>query len=522
MHSPLAEGRSRPGRSLWLVAAVWLLWPQTILAAPTEAAPAPDFPPPIASYGEAPGTSLHATLRHRVQAEPLNLAATAIFLLAIVHTFVAPMFLRLAHRLEARHRAQLPPDAAASAGGRVRGGTSFRAELCHFLGEVEAIFGIWVVPLLVVIALAKGWPTARDYIGHLNFTEPLFVVVIMTMAASRPILRLAEQLMTLAAALGRGSPAGWWLAILTLGPVLGSFITEPAAMTISALLLAGRFYRLQPSPKLAYATLGLLFVNVSIGGTLTHFAAPPVLMVAGKWGWGLGHMLAAFGWKSFLAILAANSLYWLCFRGEFRALAGRAAAAPPAEPDLAADPPPRIPPWITGVHLGFLTWTVVNSHIPSLFVGGFLFYLAFTEATERYQGPLSLRPALLVGFFLAGLVVHGSLQGWWIAPVLSGLTHYPLYWGAVILTSFNDNAAITYLASLVPGFSPDLQYSVMAGAVAGGGLTVIANAPNPAGQSILSRFFPEGVSPWRLALGALAPTLIVSAAYLLLGGTGAN
>ena len=91
----------------------------------------------------------------------------------------------------------------------------------------------------------------------------------------------------------------------------------------------------------------------------------------------------------------------------------------------------------------------------------------------------------------------------------------PLFFGATILTAVNDNAAITYLASLVPGFSDHLRYAVVAGAVVGGGLTVIANAPNPAGQSILSRFFPDGVSPLGLLLGALAPTVIVGAMFLL-------
>jgi Na+/H+ antiporter NhaD/arsenite permease-like protein len=122
----------------------------------------------------------------------------------------------------------------------------------------------------------------------------------------------------------------------------------------------------------------------------------------------------------------------------------------------------------------------------------------------------------LVGFFLAGLVVHGGLQGWWIEPVLSRLGEKPLFFGAAVLTAFNDNAAITYLATLVPGFSEEMKYAVVAGAVVGGGLTVIANAPNPAGQSILGRFFPDGISPVKLFLGALLPTVIVGAAFLLL------
>jgi Na+/H+ antiporter NhaD/arsenite permease-like protein len=153
-----------------------------------------------------------------------------------------------------------------------------------------------------------------------------------------------------------------------------------------------------------------------------------------------------------------------------------------------------------------------------LFLGGFLFYLAFTRATEHHQSELALRPALLVGFFLAGLVVHGGLQGWWIEPLLTRLSELPLFFGAVGLTAFNDNAAITYLASLVPGFSPEMKYAVVAGAVVGGGLTVIANAPNPAGQSILSKYFPDGVSPLRLFLGAVIPTAVMAVVFLVFRG----
>jgi len=126
-----------------------------------------------------------------------------------------------------------------------------------------------------------------------------------------------------------------------------------------------------------------------------------------------------------------------------------------------------------------------------------------------------LRPALLVGFFLAGLVVHGGLQAWWIAPVLGSLSQNALFFGAAVLTAFNDNAAITYLASLVPNLTDAMKYAVMAGAVTGGGLTVIANAPNPAGQAILAKYFPDGVSPAWLFLGAFIPTVIATLFFLL-------
>ena len=498
-----------------------------LIAATSSSEPSrTEFPRPLDGYAPQPANaSVFEILKARVDEEPFNLVATIIFFLAIAHTFAAPIFLRLSHRFEREHREELVKSERKALPGP-REEVSFKAQIFHFLGEIEAIFGIWVIPLLIAITWSKGWSHASDYIGHgLNFTEPLFVVVIMTMAASRPILKLSEQLMAFVAAIGKGSPAAWWLSILTIGPILGSFITEPAAMTISALLLAEKFYERKPSAKFAYATLGLLFVNVSVGGTLTHFAAPPVLMVADKWGWGMKHMFIEFGWKAIVGIVVANVTYFFAFRRQFQALVGvlplphwqdqlgRGEGRGEGVPQQNHHAP--IPVWVTFVHLAFLAWTVVNNHFPALFIGGFLFYIAFTQATEHHQHELSLRPALLVGFFLAGLVVHGGLQGWWIGPTLRRLSETPLFFGAATLTAFNDNAAITYLASLVPDFRESLKYAVVAGAVAGGGLTVIANAPNPAGQSILGRFFPDGVSAWRLFLGALIPTLAVCAAFLL-------
>jgi len=168
-----------------------------------------------------------------------------------------------------------------------------------------------------------------------------------------------------------------------------------------------------------------------------------------------------------------------------------------------------VPAWITLVHLLFMGWTIVNAHYPELFIIGFLFFLGFAQVTTQYQNRINLRPAMLVGFFLASLVIHAGLQAWWIAPVLGNLKEGMLMVGATVLTAFNDNAAITYLSTLVPGFTDSLKYAVVAGAIAGGGLTVIANAPNPAGQSLLKKHFDGAVSPKGLLLGALVPTVIL-------------
>lgn len=475
------------------------------------------FPTPLEHYARPADANLFETLRLRATAEPFNLVVTGIFLLAIVHTFLAAKFMHLAHVWRDEHHARLRarPQTEETLPDGAPQPVSFKAEIMHFLGEVEVIFGIWVVPLLAFIIIFKGWPAAEGYLTHkVEFTEPMFVVVIMCLAATRPVLRLAEQGLRRVAGLGRGTTAAWWLTILTVGPLLGSFITEPAAMTICALLLGRQFYDLRPSLAFRYATLGLLFVNVSVGGTLTHFAAPPVLMVAAKWGWTTPFMLGHFGWKAVIGILAANLFYFLLFRREFASL--RRSVELGQSPQDWSDRTDPVPVWVTTVHLVFLGWTVLMAHYPVLFIGGFLFFIAFSAATEHHQNPLSLKPAMLVGFFLAGLVVHGGLQGWWIEPVLASLKRTPLFLGAVGLTAFNDNAAITFLATLVPSFDETLKYAVVAGAVVGGGLTVIANAPNPAGQSILSGYFEDGVAPLSLLLGALPPTLIMALCFLLL------
>jgi hypothetical protein len=480
-------------------------------AAPAGAA---DFPRPLSGYGDA-GMGLLETLRGRALAEPFNIVASVIFLLAIIHTFLTARFRHWAHEVEEAHQARLtaretPGD---SDGDGRPDEVSFKGQMLHFLGEVEAVFGIWVLVLVGAVTLDRGWGTVIDYVGHrVNYTEPMFVVVIMAIASTRPVLRFAEQCLRAVASLGKGSAGAWWLSILIIGPVLGSFITEPAAMTIAALLLARQFYELKPSPRFAYATIGLLFVNISVGGTFTHFAAPPVLMVAAPWGWDLAFMFTQFGWKALIGIIIATLLYYVTFRREFAALEAARAAR---DGDGKGRDGPSVPAWITIVQLLFMALTVFVAHHPALFVGGFLFFLAFTQATAHHQSKLDLKPSLLVGFFLAGLVIHGGLQGWWIEPVLKSLGEVPLFMGATVLTAFNDNAAITYLATLVPGFTDELKYAVVAGAVTGGGLTVIANAPNPAGQSILQRFFPEGVSPGGLVLGALIPTVIMGACFML-------
>jgi len=456
-------------------------------------------------------------LSYRASEQPFLLVASIIFLCAILHTFFAVPLTKYAHRLQHDHDEKVKAEFAAR--GEVaeeRDLVNFKATCFHFFGEVEAVFGIWVVALIVAMIGFYDLSTAEVYIQSVNFTEPMFVVVIMALASTRPVLRFAEFCLRFFAKWGKESPSAWWLTLMIVAPLLGSFITEPGAMTIAAMLLAKKFYKLKPSPAFAYATLGLLFVNISIGGVLTNFAAPPVLMIAKAWNVSSMDMLMLYGDKALLGILISSLCYWFFFRKE---LAGMAQRLEDHDGDGVGDLQENnkpVPAWIILTHLFFMGWTVYFSHTPALFIGGFLFFLAFRQATAHHQTEIQLRGPILVGFFLGALVVHGGLQGWWLDPVISSLTEVPLFLGSVILTSFNDNAAITFLASQVEGLSPSLKYAVLAGAVSGGGLTVIANAPNPAGQALLGKFFGDGVAPGKLLLGALLPTIVASSFMMLM------
>lgn len=276
-------------------------------------------------------------------------------------------------------------------------------------------------------------------------------------------------------------------------------------MTLGALMLRDGVFSREVSNRLKYATLGVLFVNVSIGGVLTPFAAPPVLMVAAKWNWDLVHMLTTFGWRATIALLInAVGVTWL-FREE---LAG--------VPAVDGGTGPKLPWVVTVVQVMFLVGIIFTSHHPVVFMGILLFFLGFATAYDQHQDRLILREALLVGFFLAGLVVLGGPQRWWLEPLLMQLDENAIYFGATALTAITDNAALTYLGSLAEGLSDDFKVALVSGAVTGGGLTVIANAPNPAGAAILrGKFRENAISPLGLLLAALLPTLVAVAAFRL-------
>ena len=436
----------------------------------------------------------------------IHVLTLALFICAILHVFFINHIHRLAKSLDAAH------------GSKKEGKETLRhigIQLLYFLSEVEIVFAFWAIPVFIAIALTLDWKTAVRYFNSRDYTEPLFVVVIMSIASTRPIVNLTERILHRVASWLGGSISAWWFTLLSLGPLLGSFITEVGAMAITSLLLSRQFYEYRPSLKLSYATIGLLFVNISVGGILTDFASPAVLVLAHYWDWSNLFMIKLFGWKAVLGILLSNGLYWLYFRKELLELGLRKKETHGTH--HAEEPQKDIPIWVTCFHLLMIVWVVVNSHSPVIFIGSFIFFLGFHQATKSYQYPINLSRPILIGLFLAGLSIHGGLQGWWVIQLLENFSPLGVLGISIAMTAFNDNTAIAYLATLMPSWTTAFQYALFSGVVAGGGLTVIANAPNPAGYAYLSKHFKEGISALKLFQAAFIPTLILYIIYFLTG-----
>ncbi len=416
-----------------------------------------------------------------------ELFATGLFILAVLHTFLIKKF---------HHFATLSPTG------------SVQANLLHLFGEIEIVFGIWGGLLVASIFLFNGKMEAIRYLEGLDFTEPIFVFAIMTVSATRPVIQFASSLIGITSRFVLlPARVGFYLVSLIIGPLLGSFITEPASMTVTALLLRDRYFTPAASDRFRYVTLAVLFVNVSIGGVLTPFAAPPILMVAAPWGWDVSFMISHFGWKALIAVFINATLATVYLYKEIRY----------STEEIPAVIPQRVPRWLCALHLAALAVIATVMHNPVVFMGVFLYFLGLTVVTRQYQDELQLRGSLLVAFFLAGLVVLGGPQRWWLEPLIGKMEPLPLFGGAALLTAFTDNAAITYLGAQLPNVSEAFKYALVAGAVSGGGLTVIANAPNPAGFSILRpKFGPEGIGPVQLFKTALIPTFVAMICLWLL------
>lgn len=442
-----------------------------------------------------------------LQYSPFHLIALILLAAAVIHTLFVHKIHAWARLLEAKgapRRAGLPYQ------------RTIAVQLLYFLSEVEIVFAIWVIPLFFVMAGFFGMATALEYINTRDYTEALFVVIILSLASTRPIIQVSQTFIQWIAKGFGGTLSAWWFVVLTVTPLLGSLITEAGAMVIAALLLSKKFYQFNPSSKLAYATLALLFTNISVGGVMTNFASPAVLVLSHAWHWTNWDMFVNFGGKAILGIFLANGIYWFYFRKELAELNKQQKIAEETFAQTEDQEQP-VPKWIVGVHLLFILGVVLSSHYPAIFIAGYLFFVGFHQATRSYQDSLKLARPLLVGLFLAGLVIHGGLQGWWVVKALVGSKPEQVLGMAMGLTAFNDNTAIAYLATLIPNWDFIYEYALFTGVIAGGGLTVIANAPNPAGFVILSEHFHGAASSWKLLLSALIPALIFYIIFSFLG-----
>ena len=408
--------------------------------------------------------------------------ALIIFVVAILHTFSVKFFKSLAQKFPRHHN------------------------IFDMLGEVEIVFGFWAIILVLTIFFLLGKTETVNYLNNQSYVEPLFVFVIMVIAASKPILDFSLSCVKkISALLPVNKSLSLFLITMSFVPLLGSFITEPAAMTLGALILRDHFYSKKISNKFKYGIIGTLFVNVSIGGAMTPFAAPPILMVAAKWNWDLNFMINTFAWRTVLAVFINSIILTFLFRNELTKL---------GESKIKTI---KIPSFVLILHLILLLGVIFFVHDLIIFLGIFLIFLAVVNAFNQYQDKLIINQAFLVSLFLAGLVVLGGQQKWWLQTVLAKLTPDQIYYVATALTAVTDNAALTYLASLVDGLSDQFKYAIAAGAITGGGLTVIANAPNPAGYSILNKKFSGGiVSPLYLFLSALGPTIVAIICYKII------
>lgn len=422
----------------------------------------------------------------------IKYVATLFFVFALLHTFCVSYFAKLAHKFN--------KDSAKHA-------------FFHLISEVEVVFGLWAFIFLASWSLLEGTEKVIAYQQSLNMTEPIFIFCIMVLASTRPLVTLARQFILFISNLVSKIIKLPQVLIevfilLSVGPLLGSLITEPAAITIIALLLYRLIDESQIDESLLYFLLATLFVNVSVGGALTHFAAPPILIVAQKWGWGSKEVFINLGEAAIATVFINSFLLCLIFRNKI------ISQLKPVQSDKYP-----MPLWIIIIHLLFLIGLVMNSHYSQVFVGLFLIFIGFTTVTaKKYQDGLKFKESFLVGFFLAGLIVFGSFQKWWLEPVILNLNEKLLFLVSSSLTAITDNAALTYLGSQVETISEISKWALVSGALVGGGLTILANAPNPAGFSILSSKFPDStLNSGKLFLAALLPTLVAGLCFLILG-----
>ncbi|ANH78750.1 putative Na+/H+ antiporter [Candidatus Chlamydia sanziniae] len=429
----------------------------------------------------------------------LKIGATALFFCSIFHTFLTPWLHRLCQSYE--HKKLVVPEFWKH--------YAPISEFYRLVSKVEIVFCLWSVPLFCWFLYTEGYRITLAYFNSRNYSFAVFVMVILVLLESRPIVYLAERLLSTIAKIGRTSPKSWWWTLMIATPLLSALLKETGAMIIGATLLMRHFYIFSPSRRFAYATMGLLFSNISIGGLTSSMSSRALFIILPSIKWKCSFLLQYFSWKAIIAILVATAVYYLIFRKEFDKF--------PEIPNIKHLIKDRIPWWIICTHIILVSAILLSRSNPLFMTTILLFYLGFRRFTIFYQEPINIPKVCFVGLFYAGLVIFGDLQEWWVLNLMQGMSDFGYMLTSYGLSIFLDNALVNYLVHNLPVATDCYLYLVITGCMAAGGLTLVSNIPNIIGYLILKPAFRmSSIHFGSLFLAALVPSIIALTIFWLL------
>ncbi|WP_348663117.1 putative Na+/H+ antiporter [Chlamydia vaughanii] len=421
----------------------------------------------------------------------LKTGAAILFFCSILHTFLTPWLYSQCQLCQ--HKKMIFPERWKK--------YLWLSEFYRLVSRVELVFVLWAAPLFLWFLYSEGYKVTMGYFNSRNYVFSLFIVIMLILLESRPIVYFSERIFSNIAKIGRQSPRCWWWTLMIACPLSSIFLKETGAMIIAATLLARNFYKFSPSPRFAYATMGLLFSNISIGGLTSGLSSRALFIILPSVRWGNSFILKYFCWKSIIAMLISTTIYYLIFRKEFDNF-----------PKVVTNPSmmnERVPKWIICVHIILVGSVIFARSIPLLMAAILIFYLGFQKFTIFYQHSIRTAKVCFVGLFYAGLVIFGELQEWWVLEIMHRMSDFGYLITSYTLSIFLDNALVNYLVHNLPVATDCFLYLVIAGCMSAGGLTIISNMPNIVGYLIIRPTFPSSsVSLGWLFLSALGPSII--------------
>ncbi|AAP05554.1 putative Na+/H+ antiporter [Chlamydia caviae] len=421
----------------------------------------------------------------------LKTGAALLFFFSILHTFLTPWLFGRCQLYQ--HKKMVFPERWKK--------YLWLSEFYRLISRVELVFVLWAAPLFLWFLYSEGYRVTMSYFNSRNYVFSLFIVIMLILLESRPIVYFSECIFSNIAKIGRQSPRCWWWTLMIAAPLSGALLKETGAMIIAATLLVRNFYKFSPSPRFAYATMGLLFSNISIGGLTSALSSRALFIILPSVKWNNSFILKYFCWKSIIAILLSTTIYYLIFRKEFNNF-----------PKVVINPSmmnERVPKWIIFVHIILVGSVILARSVPLLMAAIFLFYLGFQKFTIFYQHSINISKVCFVGLFYAGLVIFGELQEWWVLELMHRMSDFGYIITSYTLSIFLDNALVNYLVHNLPVATDCFLYLVIAGCMSAGGLTIVSNMPNIVGYLILRPSFPSSsLSLGWLFLFALGPSII--------------